>query len=135
MAGHDLSVVPATYVPLEVGLAVEVEPTHRRDLVRAALLDTLSNRRLPDGRLGLFHPDRLSFGTSVYLGPIVAAAQDIPGVTLVRVTRFGRYRQPGTDARPSGVIEIGPREIARLDNDPSHPERGQFRLDALDGGR
>jgi hypothetical protein len=135
MAGHDLQVVAATYAPIEVGLAISVDPDYRRDLVQTEILQVMSNRRLPDGRLGLFHPDRLSFGTSVYLGPIVAAAQGIPGVATVSPTRFSRYRLPGTDARASGRIEIGPHEIARLDNDPSRPELGQFHLDALAGGR
>jgi hypothetical protein len=135
MAGHDLEVVAAQYAPLEVGLAVQVEPSQRRDLVRAELLEVMSDRRLPDGRLGLFHPDRLTFGTSVYLGPILAAAQAIPGVERVAATRFSRYRLPGTDARAEGRIEIGPREIAQLENNPSRPERGRFHLDALEGGR
>jgi hypothetical protein len=135
MAGHDLQVVPAQYAALDVGLAVHLDDSHRRDLVRADLLELMSNRRLADGRLGLFHPDRLTFGTTVYLGPILAAAQAVPGVTYVEATRFCRHRQPGTDARDTGRIEIGPNEIARLSNDPSRPELGRFYLDALVGGR
>ncbi|WP_420124762.1 putative baseplate assembly protein [Nakamurella sp.] len=135
MAGHDLQVVAARYASLEVGLAVHLSEGYRRDLVRADLLEVMSNRRLPDGRLGLFHPDRLTFGTAVYLGPIIAAAQAVPGVGWVEATRFSRYRQSGADARADGRIEIGPDEIARLDNDPNRPERGRFHLDALDGGR
>jgi Baseplate J-like protein len=135
MAGHEVQVVAAQYAPLEVGLAVYVDPAYRRDLVRAELLAVMSNRRLPDGRLGLFYPDRLTFGAAVYLGPIIAAAQAIAGVARVTPTRFSRYRQPGTDARTSGRIEIGPSEIARLDNDPSRPELGRFYLDDLEGGR
>ncbi len=135
MAGHDLQVVAAQYAALEVGLHLHVAADHRRDLVVADVLATMSNRRLPDGRLGLFHPDRMTFGAAVYLSPIVAAAQSIPGVLRVEATRFSRYRLPGTDARASGRIDIGPREIARLDNDPNHPERGRFVLDAVEGGR
>jgi hypothetical protein len=128
-------VVPARYAALDVGLAVQLEDDYRRDLVRADMLDLMSNRRLPDGRLGLFHPDRLTFGTTVYLGPIIAAAQQLPGVARVEATRFSRHRQPGTDARATGRIEIGPSEIARLSNDPSRPELGRFHLDSLVGGR
>lgn len=135
MAGHELAVVAAQYAPLEVGLAVYVDPAYRRDLVRTELLAIMSNRRLPDGRLGLFYPDRLTFGAAVYLGPVIAAAQGIAGVARVTATRFSRYRQPGTDARTSGRIDIGPTEIARLDNDPSRPELGRFYLDDLEGGR
>ncbi|MCU1425690.1 MAG: uncharacterized protein JWM51_1981 [Microbacteriaceae bacterium] len=135
MAGHDLQVVAAAYAPLEVGIAVTVDASYRRDLVRAGLRDVMSNRRLPDGRLGLFHPDRLTFGGNVYLGPILAAAHAVTGVERVRATRFSRYRLPGSDARDTGRIEIGTREIARLDNDPSRPERGRFVIDRVEGGR
>jgi hypothetical protein len=135
MAGHDLQVVAAQYAPLEVGLSVHIDPGYRRDQIRAQLLDVMSNRRLPDGQLGLFHPDRLTFGATVYLGPIIAAAQSITGVARVTPTRFSRYRLPGTDARATGRIDIGPQEIARLDNDPSRPELGRFYLDGLEGGR
>ncbi len=136
MAGHDLAVVGAQYVPIEVGLKIRVREEHRRDLVRAELLAALSDRRLPDGRLGLFHPDNLTFGQSVYLGPIVAAAQAVPGVAhVVAVTRFARYRRPGTDARASGRIELAGHEIARLDNDPGRPEHGVVRLEPMAGGR
>nr|WP_246316309.1 baseplate J/gp47 family protein [Kineococcus aurantiacus] len=135
MAGHEVRVVAAQYAALEVSLALHVDPEHRRDLVSAAVLALVSARRLPDGRLGLFHPDRLTFGTSVYLGPLLAAVQAVPGVARVEATRFSRYRQPGTDARAAGRIEIGPYEIARLDDDPNHPERGRFVLEEPVGGR
>jgi hypothetical protein len=135
MAGHDLQVVGARYAPLEVGLGVRVEDGHRRDLVRAEVMAVMSDRRRSDGTPGLFHPDRLTFGTTVYLGPILAAAQSIPGVDRVVATRFSRYRQPGTDARATGRIDIGAREIPLLENNPSRPERGRFHLDELEGGR
>jgi hypothetical protein len=136
MAGHDVQVVGASYVPVEVGLRLRVRDDHRRDLVRAYLMDVLSSRRLPDGRPGLFNPDSLTFGQPVYLGPILAAAQAVPGVAYVtEVTRFARYRQPGTDARDTGRIELSDHEIARLDNDPSRPEHGIVRLDGMEGGR
>ncbi len=48
-------------------------PQRRR---RPALLDALERPRpLPDGRRGLFDPDNFSFGQTVYLSPIYAAAR------------------------------------------------------------
>lgn len=141
--GHDLDVTGAHYVALDLGLAICVSPDYLRGHVEAALLDVFSNRVLPDGRLGFFHPDALSFGEAVYVSRIVAAAQATPGVQNVEVTRLERYEigeaAPGLEAAaeevPSdGVLWLAPFEIARLDDDPSFPENGRLTL-KLRGGR
>jgi hypothetical protein len=143
--GHDLAVQAASYVPLDLSLTVCVLPNYLRGHVEAALLDVFSNRVLPDGRVGFFYPDNLTFGQGIYVSQIVAAAQAVPGVQSVQVARLERYEigepaaappvEPVTEeVPPLGVLAIGPFEIARLDNDPSFPENGRLELD-LRGGR
>jgi hypothetical protein len=132
--GHDLVVAAARRVPLELWLDVCVAPHHLRGHVRSALLDALSNRLLAGGRAGLFHPDNLSFGEGVFVSRVVAAAQGVAGVRSVEVTRLQRLHRPDPTVLVRSVLPLGPLEIARLDNDPSFPERGRLRLD-LRGGR
>jgi hypothetical protein len=132
--GHDLRVEPARAVPLELHLEVCVEPDYLRGHVKAALLALLGNRRLPDGTLGFFHPDRLSFGEGLYLSEIVAAAQGVPGVESVDVLTLQRLSDPSREALDSGLLRFGPLEIGRLDNDPSFPEHGKLVL-TMRGGR
>jgi hypothetical protein len=143
--GHDLAVQAASYVPLDLALTVCVLPNYLRGHVEAALLDVFSNRVLPDGRVGFFYPDNLTFGQGIYVSQIVAAAHAVPGVQSVQVARLERYEigepaltppvEPATEeVPPLGVLTIGPLEIARLDNDPSFPENGRLDLD-LRGGR
>ncbi len=132
--GHDLAVEAATYVPLRIGLAVCVLPQYLRGHVEAALLDVFSNRVLPDGRLGFFHPDNLTFGGGVAMSRIVAAAQAVPGVNHVTLTVFQRLFGPVGDEIATGFLTLAPTEIARLDNDPNFPEHGVLILD-LEGGR
>ncbi|MBM4431759.1 MAG: putative baseplate assembly protein, partial [Chloroflexi bacterium] len=132
--GYDLVVKAARYVPLEIKLKVCVKPAYLRGHVMAVLLDLFSNRRLPDGRLGFFHPDNLTFGQGIRLSSLVALAQSAPGVTSVEVAKLQRY-----DAQPSGeiaqgILPLGPFEIARLDNDAAFPEHGLFELE-MEGGR
>ncbi len=134
MAGYDLEIDGPRYAALELELSVCVEPDHFRSHVRATLLEVLSNRDLPGGGRGVFHPDTFTFGTRVYLSAIYAAAQAVAGVESVHVTKFHRLGVP--DGRPleDGYIELGRLEIARLDNDPNFPERGVLRL-TLGGGK
>ncbi|HEX7956568.1 MAG TPA: putative baseplate assembly protein, partial [Pyrinomonadaceae bacterium] len=132
--GHDLATAGARYVPLDIEVQVCVLPHYLRAHVRAALLEVFGNRALAGGRRGLFHPDNLTFGGSVFLSQLVAAAQSVEGVESVRVTRLQRLFEEPQDELESGVLAIGPLEVARLDNDPNYPEHGQLVLD-LRGGR
>ena len=133
MAGYDLEVDDPRYVPLEIEMLVCARPDYFRSDVRAALLEIFSSRDLADGRRGLFHPDRFTFGQTVYLSPLIAAAQAVPGVSSVEVIRFGAM--DSTDPQPllDGQLPFGRLQIARLDNDPSFPERGLFTLTVVGG--
>ena len=132
--GHDLAVQPAHYVSLDIALTVCVEPHYLRGHVKAALQQLFSDRILPNGDHGFFHPDNLSFGEGIYLSQFVAAAQNVPGVESVQVTRFQRQFEMPNRELENGVLPLGPLEIARLANDPSFPEHGQLEL-IMQGGR
>jgi predicted phage baseplate assembly protein len=131
--GHDVAVITADYVPLSLTLTVCVDPDFLREHVKTALIDCFSNRILPDGKYGFFHPDRLTFGGGIAITSIVATAQAVPGVTcaLASLKRFG---DKDTKALEDRVLNLGPMEIARLDNDPSFPEHGMLTL-VMEGGR
>ena len=134
MAGHDIEIDAPEFVPLEIELTVCVKPDYFRSQVRAALLELFSTRVLPNGQLGLFHPDNFTFGQTIYLSPLVAAAQNVEGVESVAVTKFGRQDSTSTEAFDAGKFVLDGIQIARLDNDPNHPDRGVFRL-TLEGGK
>jgi predicted phage baseplate assembly protein len=131
--GHDLRVELAALVPLEIEMKICVLPHYLRGHVEAALLDVFSNRALSNGKLGFFHPDNLTFGEGIHLSRLIAAAQ-APGVESSRVTVFKRMFEPAGDEIETGVLQVGPLEIAQLDNDPNFPERGKFTL-RVEGGR
>jgi hypothetical protein len=134
MAGHDLEIDGPRFVALQLELEVCVEPGYFRSDVAAALLEALGSRTLPDGRRGHFHPDNFTFGQPVFLSPIIAAAAAVPGVRDVHVLAFERLGVPTRKAIDDGTLAIGRLEIARLDNDPSFPERGVLHL-VVEGGR
>lgn len=127
--GHDLSVTTATLVPLALTLRVEVAPDYLAGHVRGALL-----RVFGTGRTGFFAPDNLTFATPIRISRVVAAAAAVPGVRHVEVTELRRLFGRPDDAPATGVLRIGPLEVAQLDNDPTRPENGLLTLD-LGGGR
>ncbi len=114
--GHDFEIVPAAYVPLDLEITVCVKPDWLRGEVELALLDLFSNRALSDGSLGLFHPDRLTFGTSIYGSHLISAAMAVDGVETVKITRLARMFLPPIAEEQQGVLQIGPLEIPQLDN-------------------
>ena len=133
MAGYDLEIDAPRFVPLEVALFLCVEPDYFRAHVKAAVLDVLSSRTRSDGTPGFFHPDRFSFGEPVYLSAIVAAAQAVPGVQSVTAETFQRQHDDDSSALATGVLPMGRLEIARLDDDPTFPDRGTLVVTAGGG--
>jgi predicted phage baseplate assembly protein len=132
--GQDLVVKKAGYVPLHLEMTVCAKPEYLRGHVEAALVEVFSNRVLQDGSLGFFHPDNLSFGDGIYLSRIIAAAQSVTGVESVTVDKLQRLFEFSNHELDTGVLQLGPLEIARLDNDYNFPENGKLVIDVL-GGR
>ena len=86
-----------------------------------------------DGTPGLLDPSNFSFGQTVYLSPFIAAAQAVEGVASVQPPPSSASDDPTNDATAAGYITMQRLEIARIDNDPSRPDRGLLEL-SLDGG-
>ncbi len=134
MAGHDVHMGEPVTVSLEIDLLVCVDDGYFRSNVRQGLLDVLASRVRSDGTRGLFHPDNFSFGQTVFLSPLYAAARTVAGVASVQVTRFQRQGQIDPTPLADGFMPLSRLEIARLDNDANFPEHGVLRLD-LHGGK
>jgi len=132
--GHDIVVLQADYIPLEIAMNVCVRPNYLRGHVKAALLKLFSNRVQPDGTFGFFHPDNLSFGDDIAVSTLVARAQAVPGVLNVTITKLQRFGEAPDQELRNGVLLIGSLEVAQLDNDPSFPEHGTITFN-MTGGR
>jgi hypothetical protein len=126
--GHDLEVNEARYVPLEVAFEICVRPHYVPGHVLAALADVFSNRRLADGTLGFFHPDRLTFGGAINASALIGAAQAVDGVQSVCLTALHRYGEEPDTELADGRLVLRPGEIAQLDNDPDFPEHGKLTI-------
>ena len=133
MAAQDIEIDAPLFVSLEIEMGVCVKPDYFRKEVRAALEQVFNNRMLPDGRRGVFHPDNFSFGQTVYLSPLCAAAQAVAGVASVQITTFQRQGNDSDEALNAGKLDLGRLEIPRLDNDPNFREQGLFTMSFMGG--
>ncbi|HWF08927.1 MAG TPA: putative baseplate assembly protein [Bryobacteraceae bacterium] len=134
LAGQDIELESPEYVPLGITLAVCVDPDYFRSDVEEALLQVLGSGKSATGENGLFHRDNFTFGQTVYLSPIYAAARKVPGVLSVTATTFAPQGVRTPIYLSRGEIPLGPFQIARLDNDRSFPNHGQLTL-TLEGGK
>jgi hypothetical protein len=112
VAGIDLEILDAQFVPIELALDIQVLPGHQTSIVRAALQQVFSDRED-----GFFYADRWTFGQAVYQSQVIARAMAVPGVAQVVVEKF---RRQGAD-QDEDPISVGPLEIIRLRCDPRDP--------------
>jgi Baseplate J-like protein len=134
LAGQDLQLESPLYVSLQIALTVLVDDNYFRSDVEGSLLQVLGNQVLPNGQKGLFYPDNFTFGQTVYLSPIYAAARSVAGVMSVMATQFQPQGTNTTQYLATGEIKLGSLQAARLENDPSYPDHGQLTLN-MQGGR
>jgi predicted phage baseplate assembly protein len=133
LAGYDLEIRAARYVPLDVAIQLCVKRGYfAGDVAHAASL-VLGSGVDPRLGAGLFNPARLTFGQPVYLSRIYAAVEKVEGVESATVTKFQPYGRDAARELETGLIPIGPWEIARLDNDPSNMENGALVISAAGG--
>jgi hypothetical protein len=125
MAGHDIEIRGPRYVSIEVQVEVCTSPDRFNEDVEQEVRRAL---------LPIFSADSLTFGQAVRLSPIIAAAQNVPGVTHVRVSKFQRQNQPSGQSLQDGFLTLDPLEVARLDDDLDFPERGKLTVN-VEGGR
>jgi hypothetical protein len=133
IAGYDLEVRGPRFVPLDLFLFVCALPGYFASEIKKSLLAVFSNRDLPDGRRGFFHPDNFTFGQPLFLSQIYRVAMEQPGVASVEVRRFQRWGERANDEMDAGFLRPAALEIVRLDNDRNFPENGRIELDVRGG--
>ncbi|MBI4650388.1 baseplate J/gp47 family protein [Candidatus Desantisbacteria bacterium] len=134
MAGYDIQIFPAVYVPLDIKIEFCVKDTAFRDQVLMDLNKVLGSSKSIDGVKGFFNPDNWTFGKGVRLSSLYAAISTVQGIECTEVTKFQNLRNPGKNELRNREIPMQWDEIARLDNDKNFPEHGKLELELI-GGR
>jgi len=125
LAGQDLLLNSPQYVSLEVVLQVCVDPSYFQAQVERSLSQVLT---------AFFRPDNFTFGQTVYLSQIYAAARSVPGVTSVTALTFQPQGVNTPQFLLTGAIKLGSLQVARLANDPNIPDHSQLSL-VMQGGK
>lgn len=134
MAGYDLQIFPAYYVPLEIDIRFCLQDMSFRDQVFRDLNSALGDDLGADDSKGFFHPDNWSFGQSVTLSGLYAAIARVQGIDCAEVMTFKRLLKPQNDELTAGIIPMQWDEIPRLENDRNFPEHGKMNFELV-GGR
>jgi hypothetical protein len=129
MMCSDLEIRSPIYVPLDMTLTVCPCASADWPTVRATLGRLFGARVQPDGTPGLFSPDRLSLGSPVYTGPLIAAAVQVPGVVWAEITDLRTVGMPIPIVMADGRLALDPPLVPRLDNDPNFPDRGTCHIE------
>jgi hypothetical protein len=128
VVGKDLEVDTPRFLALDIAADVCAAPSYFRADVEQALDSVFSSQ--PGG---VFDPANFDFGQTVYLSPLYAAAQSVPGVASIEFTQFEPRGVPTRSGLAIGFIPLGRLEIARVANDPNFPERGQISFTMMGG--
>jgi predicted phage baseplate assembly protein len=133
LAGIDLELVDPVFVPLELAIEIAVEPGRFRSDVAGAVREALSPGPHPNGSMGLFHPDRLTFGQPLHISAVHAAIDAAGGVRCAEIVECHPLGRAPAGELANGIVAVGPGEVLRLDDDPRRPEHGRLRIDARGG--
>lgn len=134
MAGYDIQIFPALYVPLEIHVRFCLEDLTFRDQALKDLNSAIGSGTGSDGSKGFFHPDNWTFGQSVTLSGLYAAAARVKGIECAEVLTFKRLFREQGDEILNGLIPMEWDEIALMENDRNFPEHGKMELELV-GGR
>jgi hypothetical protein len=122
IVGGDYALREPRYAPIRIGLSITVKPPYALIDVQRKVVQAIRRSH----RLGA-----LTFGQTLYLSPIVAAAMAEPGVTDVRVRDFRRCATPrGTEPAPDRLL-FGATEIPTIDDHPVADRRGVIAVHAV----
>jgi predicted phage baseplate assembly protein len=136
LTGYDLELTGPIYVPVELELEFCTLPGFFPDDIAQALQTALSNRVLPGGGTGFFHPDNFTFGDNLYISRLFETVMSMPGVEAARIVTLARMHSARAEAETAanlrqGFLAVGPSQIVRLDNDRNFPENGSLLLRPL----
>ena len=106
MVGTTLTVQPPVYVPVYLALNVTAKAAYKQSDIRLAVYQAFL------GTNGLFAYDNNVFGDTITLSSVISAAQVLPGITDVSVTKLNT-----TNASSAATISLADNQVPYLSAD------------------
>src|SRR5262249_23531696 len=138
LAGYDLQVVDAAYLPLQLELRACARPgTIAADVERGLRL-ALGSGFDAAGSPAFFHQQNFGFGEPLFVSRLFEAVRRVPGVASATIVTLAPLHSahPGADTRAalaSGSLRVAADQVIRLDDDSNFPEHGRMRI-TVEGG-
>ena len=107
--GHEIRVIDGTKIEVNLTIQIFTSRGVSASEVRESCEAALSDIQSPNGSLGFFHPDRLTFGESIFANKVTESVNSIPGVENSSILRLERADLPNPKNQ---VVEFGPLEVA-----------------------
>lgn len=117
LATRDARIQTPDYVDVDLDISVCVAA----GFDSSAVLKAVRRALVPPG---FFAPDNFTFGQPLYRSALEAAVQAVPGVAHVEAIRIRVLGKGDWRAFAEPVLEAGPSEIIRLQNDPARSTLG-----------
>jgi hypothetical protein len=125
MAGYESYVLAPNYVALDLVIRVCALARAFRGDVEAAIVANLR---------AFFAVDNFTFGASLRRGALEAAIQQAPGVEGVLSILYRRRGVVPDYIEMGDEVDVAADEVLRVDDDPSRPERGTYKVH-VEGGK
>ncbi len=122
LMGYDVRLRDPIRVPLDIELHICLSNGADRAVVEIELARSFGSQKG-----GLFHPDNIGFGYTLFASQIIDAALKIDGVLDAVLTKFQRFGQAPDGELADGRITAREHEVIELLQDPSAPGRGRMR--------
>ncbi len=133
LIGDDLELRLPRFVPLDIKIDICIHPDYWAQDIQYILEQEFSNGYTPDGLPAFFHPDKWTFGQSLYASQILGSIKKIKGIDFVKSISMTKWDHP------SGIhqdyIEVDIDEVITVANDRDHMEKGFIDFDVKGGRR
>jgi hypothetical protein len=134
LAGYECYAPLPRYVSFDLQIFVCATSDAFQGDVIAGMESALRPVRRSDGSIGFFHVDNFTLGTPFERSRLEAAIQEVPGVAGVQSIEYRRRGVHRTFVNLPMRVPMAPGEVLLIENNPSRPERGSYRV-TVEGGR
>jgi len=129
MVGQEVVLQDTLLVGIVLSVSIRITGDYYQSEIRDAVHEAVAGQQD-----GFFAPGYLKFGEDVVASDLIEVMMSLDGVGSVCINRMKRIGSIYADQSGSGRISLEGYEVAVLEDDSGHPERGSLKI-ILHGGK